>query len=84
MVVPVWPNSSFYGVFWPDGFHAAEFITEMFLVQPFFICGPLVTGNGMRGRKAYQTAILKVDFRVGEGRSGQKKCLVGGCWGCRD
>ena len=83
MVVPVWPNSSFYGVFWPDGFHAAECVTNMFLVQPYYICGPLVTGSGMRGRKPYQTAILRVDFRVGGGRSGQKLCLLGGCWGCR-
>lgn len=83
MVVPVWPNSSYYNVFWPDGFHAAEFITTMFTVQPYFLCGPLVTSNGMRGRKPYHTAVVKVDFREGGGQGGPKLCLLGGCWACR-
>ena len=28
VVVPVWANSSFYGMFWPDGVHLAEFVVE--------------------------------------------------------
>ena len=52
-----------------------------------FICGPLVKSNGMRGRKSYITAVLKVDFRKGEGRSkrdGQEGefCVEGGCMDC--
>ena len=83
MVVPVWPNSSYYGVFWPDGFHAAKFVIDMILLQPFFLCGPLVTGNGMRGRKPYRTAVIKVDFRKGGEQGGRLLCLLGGCWACR-
>ena len=48
MVVPVWPNSSFYSVFWPDGVHSASFVVEQDIVQPYFIVGPLVSGGGMR------------------------------------
>jgi len=48
MVVPVWPNSSFFSVFWPDGVHFARFVLKQDLVQPFFLVGPLVTGGGMR------------------------------------
>ena len=50
-IVPVWPNSMFFNVFWPDGQHTADFVTEMIIIQPHFFCGPLVNGNGMRGKK---------------------------------
>ena len=80
MVVPVWPASS-YNIFWPDGVHAAVFVSGMLIVQPYFVCGPLVNGNGMRGRKTYRTAVMKVDFRRGAGRSarGGRLCLMDGC-----
>ena len=48
MVVPIWPNSSFYSVFWPDGQHFAGFVLHQDIVQPYFLVGPLVTGGGMR------------------------------------
>jgi hypothetical protein len=51
MVVPIWPNSSFYSVFWPDGRHFANFVLHQDIVQPYFLVGPLVTGGGMRCKK---------------------------------
>ena len=86
MVVPIWPSSTFFSSFFPDGTHAARFVTMMRKLQPIFICGPLVKSNGMRGRKSYVTAILKVDFRRGAFRRQQESeefCVLGGCRGCR-
>ena len=61
-MIPIWLTSSFYNVFWPDGRHAAPFVTTMIVTQPFFICGPLVNGNAMRGRRPYETAVMHVNF----------------------
>ena len=63
IVTPIWPGSSFYNVFWPDVRHTAPFVTNMIVTQPFFICGPLVNRNGMRGRRPYKTAITLVNFK---------------------
>ena len=35
----------------------------MIITQPYFLCGPLVNGNGMRGRRPYMTVVLHVNFR---------------------
>ena len=35
-IVPVWANSSFYSIFWPDGRHAANFVDQVFIVRPRF------------------------------------------------
>ena len=87
MVVPVWPNSTFFSVFWPDGKHCASFVVDFFTLQPYFVAGPLVTSNGMRGRKSYFTAILQVDFSSTDTVSysstiASKFCLAGGCKDC--
>ena len=85
MVVPIWPSSTFFSTFFPDGKHAAQFVTKMRRLQPIFICGPLVKSNGMRGRKSYITAVLAVDFRRGVGRrekQGKEFCLDDGCNAC--
>lgn len=84
MVVPVWPNSTWYTVFWPDGRHAATFIQKMILIKPYFICGPLVASTGMRGLKSYQTAVVQVDFRAARrgAAGGRGLCLQGGCEKC--
>ena len=63
MIVPVWAGASFFTIFWPDGQHAAGFVKKMLLMKPFFICGPLVNRNGMRGRRPYKTAITLVNFK---------------------
>ena len=86
IVTPIWPGSSFYNVFWPDGRHTAPFVAEMIVTQPFFICGPLVNRNGMRGRRPYKTAVMLVNFRQNAPKQnppGSSKCLQGGweeCW----
>ena len=85
MVVPVWPTSSFFSIFWPDSTHAAKCVTKVLLVQPEFICGPRVTEQVMRGRRSFLTAVMKVDFRgervVQEG-GWREFCLQGGCQKC--
>ena len=71
--------------FFPDGKHAAQFVTKMRRLQPIFICGPLVKSNGMRGRKCYITAVLEVDFRRGVFRRENQEeefCVHGGCNVC--
>ena len=86
MVVPVWANSTYFSVFWPDGRHGADFIARMMFVQPTFICGPLVASWGMKGKKSYQTAVCLVDSRVREGQGAPSRlaesCLQGGCEEC--
>ena len=47
-VVPIWANSSFYSMFWPDGVHLAQFVTDWMMIQPYFVVGPLVSSSGMR------------------------------------
>ena len=88
MVVPVWPASSFYSFFWPDGRHCAEFVEDMMIVQPHFVCGPLVRSKSFRGRRSFYTAVFKVSFR-GKGskrlhrsRVERLLCLEGGCREC--
>ena len=81
MVIPVWAGSSFYSTFWPDGKHAAAFVSKMEFVNPFYECGPLVNGTSMRGFKPYRTAVLKVDFTKPP-RKTKKLCLSGGCREC--
>ena len=61
--MPVWPGASFYSTFWPDGVHSAEFVVETRTINPFFECGPLVSGSSMRGFKSYKTVAMKIDFR---------------------
>ena len=85
MIVPVWAGASFFGVFWPDGRHAASFVTKMLVFQPYYVCGPLVTTKALRGRKSFYTAALKVDFSFKNSvlsRTVKKFCLLGGCDNC--
>ena len=88
MVVPVWPASSFYSFFWPDGVHGAAWVQDMMLVQPHFVCGPLVRSKSFRGRRSFYTAVIKVSFigwdssRFHEARVEKRVCLAGGCGEC--
>ena len=81
IVVPIWPNSSFFNIFWPHGQHMADFVTTMIVTQPYFLCGPLVNGNGMRGRRPYVTAVLHVNFRQDAPKKllSSSMCLQAGC-----
>ena len=81
----MWAGASFFARLWPDGRHAAAFIRKMVLLQPYFICSPLVLSSGMRGRKPYLTAVLKVDFSTTyswQSSLVKQLCLAGGCDKC--
>ena len=84
MIVPIWAGASFFSIFWPDGRHAAGFVTKMLVIKPFFVCGPLVTTDALRGRKSFSTAALKVDFTRPNvsARTDEQFCLAGGCAAC--
>ena len=80
-MVRVWPGTSFYSTFWPDGLHSAEFVVKTRIIHPFYECGPLVSGSSMRGFKSYRTVVMKIDFREFS-HEGEQFCLSGGCSGC--
>ena len=84
IVVPIWPNSSFFNVFWPDGQQTADFVTTMIVTQPYFLCRRLMNGNGMRRRRPYMTAVLHVNFRRDASKNflSSSKCLQAGCEKC--
>ena len=85
VVVPVWAGASFFNKLWPDGRHAAEFVVKMVLMQPFFVCGPSVTSDGMRGRRPFTTAVLKVDFSAPyswDSNTRHQLCVRNGCEVC--
>ena len=85
VVAPVWAGASFFTKLWPDGKHAAKFIRKMELFQPFFVCGPLVTSLGMRGRKPYLTAVMKIYFSTSyswQPSICKQLFLSGGCEKC--
>ena len=85
VVAPVWAGASFFARLWPDGRHAASFVRKMMLVQPYFVCGPLVVSSGMRGRKPHKTAVLRVDFSAAyswQSSLSKQSCLAGGCEKC--
>ena len=85
VVVPVWPQSSYFSKIWPDGRHVAKFVTEMMFMQPYFECGPQVTSNGLRGRRPFYTAVLRVNFSASylwDSDICYQLCLRYGCEEC--
>ena len=88
MVVPVWPASSFFSFFFPDGRHCADWVRDMMMVRPIYVCGPHVKLGAFRARGSFYTAVLKVDFRSYSrerfyvARCSEHLCLRGGCGGC--
>ena len=88
MVVPVWPRSSFYPFFFPDGKHLARWAVDVMWTRPYFVCGPLVQSKCLRGWKSFDTAIIQVDFRCFnmdqfyEPMLNAKWCRNGGCSAC--
>ena len=87
ILVPVWPRSSFFTFFFPDGMHLPEWVVECLWVKPYFITGPYVTSNGLRGRKKFSTVLLKADFTIFNGSFYEPKllpewCRKGGCYRC--
>ena len=87
ILVPVWPRSSFFTFFFPDGMHLPEWVVGYLWVKPYFITGPYVTSNGLRGRKKFSTVLLKADFTIFDGSFYEPKllpewCRKGGCYRC--
>ena len=87
--VPVWPRSSFFSFFFPDGKHLASWVVAVKWTRPYFVCGPLVTSKFMRGWKSFDTALIKVDFRNFKddkfftSNVGNIWCREGGCEMCQ-
>ena len=52
-----------YNLFWTYGRHTPPFVTKMIVTKRFFICGSLVNGKGMPGRRPYKAAIMLVNFK---------------------
>lgn len=89
VLVPVWPRSSFFSFFFPDGKHLASWVVAVKWTRPYFVCGPLVTSKFMRGWKSFDTALIKVDFRNFKddkfftSNVGNIWCREGGCEMCQ-
>ena len=89
VVVPVWPRSSFFSFFFPDGKHLASWVVSVKWTRPYFVCGPLVTSKFLRGWKSFDTALIKVDFKnfnesnFYTSKVGIMWCRSGGCEMCQ-
>ena len=87
-MIPVWPRSSFFPFFFPDGKHLAMWVIDVLWTRPFFVCGPLVESSCLRGYKSFDTVMVKADFRDFDmalfytPRLDAKWCREGGCFGC--
>ena len=55
MVIPVWPRSSFYPFFFPDGKHLASWVVDVMWIRLYFVCGPLVQSKCL---KSFDTAVI--------------------------
>ena len=88
VVLPVWPRSSFFPFFFPDGKHLALWVVDVLWTRPYFICGPLVESRCLKGWKSFDTALIKVDFRdfdvnsFYKSKEDPKWCREGGCCVC--
>ena len=88
LVLPVWPRSSFFSFFFPDGKHLAMWATGVLWTRPYFVCGPLVESSCLRGWKSFDTALVKVDFRQFDmnlfymPKLDARWCRRGGCSAC--
>ena len=86
LLLPVWPRSSFFSFFFPDGNHLADWVIDVMWTRPFFICGPQVESKAFRGRKSFDTIIIKVDFNTNvdfyKPVLSKKYCRSGGCDKC--
>ena len=88
VLIPVWPRSSFFSFFFPDGMHLASWVTKAKWIRPYFVCGPLVTSKFLRGWKKFDTVLAKADFSTFELKEfytpklGAMWCRNGGCYLC--
>ena len=88
VLIPVWPRSSFFSFFFPDGMHLASWVTQTKWIRPYFVCGPLVTSKFLRGWKKFDTVLAKADFSRFDLKEfytpklGAMWCRNGGCYLC--
>ena len=88
LVLPVWPQSSFFTEFFPDGVHLAKFVHKVLWCKPFFVVPNHVEGGALKGRKKFWTAILRLDFSTisylysRNPLLTQSHCYKGGCEDC--
>ena len=85
LVIPVWPRSSFFGWFFPDGNHAALWCLKMLKISPCFVSS-LSVGPVFKGKKDFDTVAMEFAFQVCPlSRSPNFHvdfCLLGGCSKC--
>ena len=48
LLLPVWPKSSIFSYFFPEGRHLPEWVSAVVPVKPTFVAGPLVTSKFFR------------------------------------
>ena len=87
VLVPVWPRSSFFSYFFPDGMHVARWAVKCLWVRPYFITGSYVQSTGLRGRKKFSTVLLEANFSDFIGSFYEYNllpdwCRNGGCHRC--
>ena len=88
ILLPVWPKSSFFSFFFPDGVHLAAWVAKVLWVHPWFVCGPLVVSKGLRGRKKFDSVAIMADFRCFDmekfyvSRVEEQWCRESGCKAC--
>ena len=85
LVIPVWPRSQIYSYFFPDGVHAADWVTTLDFINPRFISN-INVGECFKGYQEFKTVALGFDFRR-RGLSftpsfSRFLCLKSGCYLC--
>ena len=88
VLLPVWPRSSFFSFFFPEGKHLPGWVTAVLRVEPTFVAGPLVTNKFFRSTSSWLCLLLKVDFADFDfsdfylPKLEPSHCLQGGCEAC--
>ena len=62
LLLPVWPKSSFFSYFFPEGRHLPEWVSAVVPVKPTFVAGPLVTSKFFRSVGSWDCLLIQVDF----------------------
>ena len=86
LLVPVWPRSSFFSFFFPDGIHLADWVVDVMWTRPYFVCGEQVTNRAFKGKKMFDSVLIKIDFadltEFDKPVLHKRFCRVGGCEKC--
>ena len=88
LLLPVWPKSSFFSYFFPEGRHLPEWVSAVVPVKPTFVAGPLVTSKFFRRVGSWDCLLIQVDFggfdfsRFFFPKLEPSHCLLKGCEAC--